>query len=460
MRPASYLKSTPLRLALSFSFLFIVSFLVAGTGAYLIMKENLGNRLDRQISETFATVEALYQKGNRSAVITAIDRMAGAAAGHDNIYLVRSPDGLKLAGNIPRSPPADGWIDLDAPALGVAEDDLQFRVYSAGIGDLRLTVGASLETSAEILETALSSFAWATLAVLVFAIAGGTLLGIRAQRRIDLIAGTMNAVGEGRLDMRIPITRTGDDLDRLSAQINAALDRLKGLIEGMRQVSSDIAHDLKTPINRLHIAIETALERADEGEPDPGNLREALAEAKQINETFDALLRIAQIEAGARRARFAAVDLKGLLETIFDAYGPVAEENQQNLSLAISDRKPIAILGDRELLLQMVANLVANAIRHTPKNTAISLEVRTLAMSGEAEIVVADSGPGIPSGEREKVLRRLYRLEESRTTPGSGLGLSLVKAIADLHRASIELSENHPGLRVAIRFPAHNKFNQ
>jgi signal transduction histidine kinase len=447
------LKSTPFRLALTFAVLFIVSFLVAGAAAYLTVKGDLAVRLDRQISETYKGFEALLEKGNTDDLVSAVDRMARASTNHDRVYLIQTEAGQPLAGNLATAPSSTGWAVVDAVALGLQEDDLQYRIYAGRVGQLRLTVGSSFETTTEILETALASFIWATLAVLGFAIAGGVFLAFRAQTRIDLIGGTMDAIGEGRLDARIPISRARDDLDHLSEQINAALDRLKQLVEGMRQVSSDIAHDLKTPINRLYIAIETALERAAEGKPDPAGLGEALIEAKQINDTFDALLRITQIEAGARRSRFTEVDLVSVLETVFDAYEPVAEERSQNLSLAVSGKPPITVLGDRELLLQMMANLIDNAMRHCPAGNRIRIEGRPATSQRGAEVIVSDSGPGIPPAEKEKVFQRLYRLEKSRTTPGSGLGLSLVKAIADLHGASIELGENAPGLRVSVTFP-------
>lgn len=453
MHPARLLKSTPLRLALTFAVLFVAAFLIAGAAAYLTMKENLDQRLDRQILETFTAFRGLYEKDDPSDLQSAIAKLAAAASGHDRVYSVGPPGGPPLAGNIPRSPAATGWVTLYAPSLGLDESDLQFRIYSADIEDLRVTVGASLETTTEILETAFTSFAVATLAVLALAAAGGALLALRAQRRIELIAGTMSAISQGHLGARVPITRARDDIDYLSTQINDAMERLEQLVEGMRQVSSDIAHDLKTPIGRLHIAIEAALDRASRDNSDTAELTEALAAAEQINDTFDALLRITQIEAGARKSRFSDVDLAEVLETVFDAFEPVAEEQGSKLTLALGDRLAMVVRGDRQLLLQMIANLIENAIRHSPPGTVVEL-VGTPGTGADGPVVlVTDTGPGIPAAEYEKVFRRLYRLEKSRTTDGSGLGLSLVKAVADLHGARIELSSNEPGLRVSIAFP-------
>ena len=453
MHPARFLKSTPLRLALTFSLLFVAAFLTAGAAAYLTMKEDLAQRLDRQISETFTAFQGLYEKDDTTDLQLAITRLAGAASNHDRVYAVGSPVGPPLAGNISRIPTRTGWMTVYGPSLGIDESDLQFRIYSADIGDLRVTVGASFETTGEILETATTSFVYATLAVLVLAIAGGAFVAFRAQRRIELIASTMNAISEGHLGARVPITRAQDDIDYLATQINAAMERLERLVEGMRQVSSDIAHDLKTPISRLHIAIETAIGRASQGESPATELDEALAAAQQINNTFDALLRITQIEAGARKSRFTGVDLVAVLDTVFDAYEPVAEEQGRELRLLLADEQSLFVRGDRELLLQLLANLTDNAIRHSPPGTAVYLEGLPATEKHGPGIVVSDNGPGIPTAEHDKVFRRLYRLEKSRTTDGSGLGLSLVKAVADLHGASIALSDNLPGLRISIVFP-------
>ncbi|TIN14518.1 MAG: HAMP domain-containing histidine kinase, partial [Mesorhizobium sp.] len=242
------------------------------------------------------------------------------------------------------------------------------------------------------------------------------------------------------------------DIDAVSIQVNAALDRLSGLVDGMREVSANIAHDLKTPLNRLQMILEQAADKTASGETVSAELADARSESRQINDTFDALLRIAQIEAGARRARFVDLDVGSVVDTIGEVYADVAEDDGKSLSTDLVPETKRYVHGDRDLLMQMLANLVENALRHCPPRTAIELSVTT---QGDRVLVhVRDDGPGIPAGEREKVFQRLYRLDSSRTTPGSGLGLSLVKAVADLHGASITLEDNHPGLAVIVDFPA------
>ncbi len=295
------------------------------------------------------------------------------------------------------------------------------------------------------------SFGWGTLIITGLAVAGGALLASRVQRRLDGIAATMVDVSHGRLDARIPLIGNGDDIDEVSAQVNAALDRLSSLVDGMKQVSANIAHDLKTPLNRLQMILEAAADKTAAGEAVSDDLADARAEGLQINETFDALLRIAQIEAGARKARFIDLDVNGVVEAIAEIYAEVAEDDGKSLSAKIFQGKECRIHGDWELLTQMFANLVENALRHCPPGTAIELSVTR--QDDRILATVADDGPGIPAEERERVFQRLYRLDNSRSTPGSGLGLSLVRAIADLHGASIVLEDRHPGLAVVVSFP-------
>jgi signal transduction histidine kinase len=233
----------------------------------------------------------------------------------------------------------------------------------------------------------------------------------------------------------------------MALAVNGLLDRVAVLIETIRQITVDAAHDLKTPLTRLRYRLAEA-----EESPDPSDVKaivhSAGTDAEQIVATFDALLRIAQIEAGASRARFARVDLSDALETVADAYGPDVEQAGQHLESRIT--ASLLVNGDRELLIQAFANLVENAIRHAGPNATITIE----AVEGSSvQASVSDDGPGVPEADRERVLLRFVRLDTSRSTPGTGLGLSLVKAIANLHRASLVLSDDRPGLRVTITFP-------
>jgi len=450
MRRVNLLKSTPFRLAIIFAALFIISFLAAAIITYQLLKNDLADRLDRAIQDTYSVLIDSYGDHDITDLIEAVSSHANSAPGHDSVYLLLSQDGQRLSGNIAKANVPAGWSTVDGSALGLPSG-MEYRVYFSNIDNQPLIVGLSFEESQEFQEIVRSSFGWATVMVLALAVAGGAFLAFRVQRRLEAIASTMRAVGSGKLDARIPLVGNGDDVDMLSVQVNDALGRLASLVEGMRLVSTDIAHDLKTPLNRLSLTIDQAIDKLSSGTDVSAELAQAQTESNQINATFDALLRIAQIAAGARRSRFRSVDLNRCLETIAEVYVDVAADSGQKLVLKSADHGSTYVDGDQELLVQLFANLVENAIRHAPAGSHI--EISASITPDVIRIDIADDGPGIPEAERGKVFQRLYRLDKSRTTQGTGLGLSLVKAIADLHHATIELLDNGPGLRAVIRFP-------
>lgn len=444
------LRSTPFRLALTFGFLFMLAFVLSGAIVYQMMSADLAERLDETIKETYSVVAATYAENDLEDLVATIESHAKLNPKKEQLFSLTDAAGNRLAGNFTAAGLPDGFSAFDAVLPGVPPDT-EYRAFSGSVGGNNLTVAFSLSETEELETVAMMSFGWATLIITGLAVAGGALLASRVQRRLDGIAATMVDVSHGRLDTRIPLTGKGDDIDIVSSQVNAALDRLAGLVDGMKQVSANIAHDLKTPLNRLQMILEGAADKAAQDRDVSGDLADARAEGHQINETFDALLRIAQIEAGARKARFTDVDLGLILQTIAEIYTDVAEDDGKSLSSVEQHQSAARIHGDPELLTQMFANLVENALRHCPPGTAINLSV---TRQGERVLAsVADNGPGIPPDEREKVFQRLYRLDHSRSTPGNGLGLSLVRAIADLHGASIALDDCGPGLAVVVSFP-------
>lgn len=452
----SLLRSTPFRLALTFAFLFVLAFILSGAIVYQLMSAELAGRLDEAIQETYSVVAVTYSENDLEDLIAAVNSHAALSPKKEQLFSLTDPDGNHLAGNFTAADLPDGFSMFAATMPGVPADTI-YRAYSGLVGGKNLTVAFSLSETEDLEEIVLMSFGWATLIITGLAVAGGALLASRVQRRLDAIAATMVDVSHGRLDARIPLIGNGDDIDDVSAQVNAALDRLSALVGGMREVSANIAHDLKTPLNRLQMILESAADKTASGHEVSGHevsgdLAEARAESLQINETFDALLRIAQIEAGARKARFVDLDVGRVIETLGEIYADVAEDDGKSLSAKAPPGDECLVHGDRDLLMQMFANLVENALRHCPGGTAIELLVSRRGDRVLAE--VADNGPGIPVEEREKVFQRLYRLDSSRSTPGSGLGLSLVRAIADLHGASVALEDRNPGLAVVVGFPA------
>jgi signal transduction histidine kinase len=287
----------------------------------------------------------------------------------------------------------------------------------------------------------------------VLALSGGAFMSVNVLRRVDAIGRASRDIMAGDLDRRIPTNGSNDEFDQLSAGLNAMLDRIQSLMAGLQQVSTDIAHDLRTPLTRMRQRLELAIRRAADPADLRGALDQSIADIDSILATFSALLRIAQVQAGTRRAGFARVDLTEVLRRVVEAYQPVAEERGQSLLNDTDDdidREGADISGDRDLLTQLAANLVENAIRHAPAGACIRVQVALAG--GQPALVVADNGPGIPADQRDTVRARFYRLESSRTTPGSGLGLAMVTAIAALHEAHLVLEDNDPGLRAAVRF--------
>jgi signal transduction histidine kinase len=443
-------RSTPFRLAITFGLVFVAAFVVTGFITYLFLKQELLQDLDRSIEEIHTVVASTYSANDLEDLVSTVNAYASLSKADERIFSVTDADGRRIAGNFSAANIRDGISAVSSEDIGLG-GDVDYRVMAGPIGDKRLIVGQSLSETDRLEEIAFMSLAWATVLVIALAVIGGLVLAAKAQQRLDGIARAMSAVSHGQLDVRVPLRGNGDDIDVVSRQINEALERLSVLVETMRQVSADIAHELKTPLNRLKMQIESAVEHDERGDSYATTLSEALDEVDRINGTFEALLRISQIEAGARKTRFLEVDLADIMLSVAEIYADVAEDNGQRLTSNVDRSRRCLVHGDRELLTQMFVNLVENAIRHCPPGTRIEMGLtinRALAVA-----TVADDGPGIPADERDKVFRRLYRLDKSRTTAGSGLGLSLVRAIADLHGGAAVMGDNMPGLLAEVRLP-------
>nr|MBA3938915.1 HAMP domain-containing protein [Planctomycetota bacterium] len=345
-----------------------------------------------------------------------------------------------------------GWITLKVPEA--TEDDGQPERVRAEVielgGGLLLAVGDDLRRIGEVEEAVTTAFLWTVGLAALLGIGGGVVLSRAFLARVDAIASTAEAIIEGDLGRRVPVRGTGDDLDRLAGTLNRMLDRIGALMDSLHQVSSDVAHDLRTPLSRLYQRLEDARAHARSVPEYEAAVDAAVREAEGLLDTFAALLRIAQVEGASPRAGFKEVDLSAVAEAVADAYRPDAEEAGHRLSAEVAPG--VAIDGDQELLTQAVANLVENALRHTPSGSHIGIHlVRDSA--GRACLTVDDDGPGVDSDDLPRLVHRFYRGERSRTTPGNGLGLSLVAAVAELHGAALHLEIGAPGLRATLRFP-------
>jgi signal transduction histidine kinase len=279
------------------------------------------------------------------------------------------------------------------------------------------------------------------------------MVASRARNRIDAIRETLSALTHGRLEARVPVDPLdADDLAQISLAVNRMAAAQAGQVASLRQISADIAHDLKTPIQRVAVLLDRLATRTALAPDQTALVAQALGETDRIVKTFQALLQIAQIEGGQVRDRFVPVDLAEVVKDLVEVYEPAAEESGHRLIASVEDEWPCIVRGDQHLLSQVLANLIENGLGHVPPGGQI--EVSLTREDGSVLLGVRDDGPGIPVEERGNVLRRLYRLERSRTSEGSGLGLSLVAAICGLHDAALRLDDAEPGLLVRIVFPA------
>ncbi len=446
-------RTSSFRLTLLYAALFSVSVVVLFAVIYWSALFHMTGQLDASVDSDFAELTQALSTGGAGGVAHRIeDRVKNMPSG-PMLYLLEDPAGKALAGNLPALPRRTGTFDTVDPRPVPHADDLRpLRARGTVLhGGDYLMVATDASQRDEMGEAILRAFAWGSLASLLLAVGGGLMLSGGLLRRVEAISRTAREIMAGHLSRRVPTRGTDDEFDHLAASLNAMLERTESSMHAMRQISNDIAHDLRTPLTRLRQRLEMTQRKATTVADLRTSVEGAIAETDAILATFGALLRIAQIESGAVRAGFAECDLSDLLRTVVEVYQPLADDKRQSLAAEIAPR--LHMFGDRELLAQMLANLLENAIRHSPPGAAIRLAADRCDTGGIA-IALSDTGPGIPSAEYQNVFRRFYRLDASRTTPGNGLGLSLVAAIAGLHGISVAFADNRPGLSVTMKLPA------
>lgn len=447
MRLTRILRSAAFRLTLIYAVLFVVSAVVLFATVFVIATAALQSDMQAVLRSEALQLADIRSRYGLLALAEQVTRRMNFRTHGPIYYLVQAPTQQVVVGNLPGMPPVEGVVDFVRDTDQAVDARAKLTGYGLTLADgTFILVAQDASRLIDMQHAIVRAFIWAGGLTLLLAIGTGVLVGGRFVRRIDTIGRTSRAIMEGDLSARIPVRGTSDEIDQLVLGLNAMLDRIQQLLDGLRQVSSDIAHDLRTPLGRLRQRLEDAREHATTTAEYQAATEAALAEADSLLEIFSALLRIAQIEAGAQKSAFTTVDLSALLRSIAEAYGPSAEDSQHTLETDVADG--VTITGDRQLLAQLFSNLVENALAHTPAGSTVRLALRTTPAGFEGE--VADNGPGIPQAERDKVFDRFYRLDRSRTTKGSGLGLALVKAIASLHGLSLRLEDRKPGLAVIL----------
>jgi signal transduction histidine kinase len=388
-----------------------------------------------------------FSVGGVPSLIEAIDNRLSENVDGDAIYLLVDPLGNRIAGNLQNWPAVINqvatWYELPIARKGGSVALL--RAYEIQ-GGFELLVGRDVTSRTQLRHLLRDGLLWAMAIMFALGLLGAVVIRSMFRRMIQDISNTTRAISRGDLSRRVNISGNGDEFDELADNINDMLDRIARLMDGVRQVSNSIAHDLRTPITRARARLEDAALHAHSPEDLRSAIERATIDLDAIIAVFQALLRIAEIEAGSRRSAFAEMDLVPLLTDVDELYHDVAEERGLRLETHIAG--PLPFWGDRELMQQAITNLIDNALKFSAPGTTISFTAS--AEDSTITIAVGDRGPGISAGDRERATERFFRAESARNTPGSGLGLALVAAVAQVHNGTLRLLDNNPGLRAVI----------
>ncbi|MXU64623.1 two-component sensor histidine kinase [Rhodobacteraceae bacterium KN286] len=445
-----------MRLALTLSALFVVSTLTAAAVSFLLLSGELAGRHRADAQQMAENLAATYQVAGLPELHAQIATNVITTRDFSNLYLFIDRSGAAVFGNFSVRQPFTGSRDLvagrDISLVGAPPgiEGQNFAAYGLQIPAGWILTARNTRWIADTRRIVIQTLAWGLGAALALSVLIALWLGRRSERRIARLNAMLDQVAAGNMALRFDYDPGWpDDISRVADAMNDMLDRLGRSVDSLRQVSTDVAHDLRTPLTRLRARLEPLLVRDDLPEGAAQELDLAVAELDTLVRTFNAVLRISQIESGRARPRLDAVDLRQLCADLHEMLLPVAEDQGHRFRFA-DGTGDMHVTGDRDMLAQAITNLVENAIRHCPDPAEITL---ALARTGDAvEVSVADTGPGIEAEARDDVFRRFFRLEKSRSTEGSGLGLALVAAILRLHDATINLSDNGPGLRVTVRF--------
>ena len=449
MKLPSIADTISFKLSALYLLLFLCSFLSIGITVYWLTQHTLEQQLKSSVEAETVRLKTEYDSGGLSELKDEIDEVDGRESHSRFEYGVIDQNDNLIAGHLHKFQPAAGWQTVKrTPAANKPVKELLYIRVMALPNAIWLGVGLDGEYIQSAGEAIIQAFIGGLVLVIFLGAAGGLYLSGAFLKKIGSITKSTQAIIAGDLKHRLPVSENRDELDSLALLLNQMLDKIGSLIENIQQVSNDIAHDLRTPVSHLKFRLEDALTRNLTAEQYTERITYAIEEVDTILDTFSAILRISQIESGTRRSNFKTVNLSDIVVSVTEALNPVAEEQGKSIH---ADIDPDVILtGDKELLTQLAFNLLDNAILHTPGNTQITVSLRS--SGAQTEFIVADNGPGIAEAYRRKVFQRFYRLEQSRTTPGNGLGLSIVAAIADLHGGTIMLSDNNPGLKAVLTF--------
>ena len=448
------IRSAGVRFGLIYAGLFAASAVALAIFLWWSTAGLLDRQTDAAITADAVGLSERYRDSGLPGLEESIEQRLADNIDDDAIYLLTTPEMAKLAGNLDHWPNRvtmeQQWFELPIERTGVRG---LARVHQFELPrGYHLLIGRDVQVRAQMAHLLTDGLLWAAALVIGLGTVGA--FAVRGLFRFTLadVSATAAAISAGDLSRRVRVAGRGDEFDRLAETINDMLDRIGRLMDGVRQVSNAIAHDLRTPIARARARLEDAA-RAGATEAElRAAIERAMADLDDVVSVFQALLRISEIEAGARRSAFAPLDLSPLLFDLVELYAAAAEERGQSLAAALPPSLPA--FGDRDMIQQAVANLLDNALKFSPPGSAIAVEAVAEAAGG-VRVAVADRGPGIPPADRARAADRFFRGEHARSTPGSGLGLALVQAVAQLHGGTLRLEDNHPGLRAVLTLMTH-----
>jgi len=450
----SILRSTAFRLAVTYLAFFTATALLLLGGVYWTSTTFIEGQIRETINAEITGLSERYKQQGVSGLVQLIRNRSAGERDRKSLYLLTDDLYRPVAGNLlgwpEAEPDAEGWLSFPFQNLtpaGLQVFDAAGRMFDLP-GGYKLLVGRSLEDAEQVKSALRQAIAAGIGLTVLLGLAGGVITARKLLQRVETINRTMRRITGGDIKQRIPRRGSGDEFDQIADGFNETLDQIERLLDSMRTVTDNVAHDLRTPLHRLRSRIDVALlSEHDDAAAYRRALEDTMADADRLLATFNALLTIAQAEAGKRANQLEPVPLPPLVRDVVELYEPLAEDKA--IRLELREGEAVAVMGDRHLLSQAVANLIDNAVKYTPAGGRIAI-----AVGPGPQIVIADSGPGIPEAERARVLDRFVRLDATRSTPGNGLGLSLVNAVARLHGARLELGDNAPGLVVRMVFPA------
>ncbi len=448
------LASTPFKIAFSYAALFLISTMVVLAFIYVESQGEFEELLRDRLHAEAKSLRRQFDRGGMGGLRASLKGRIKLQRTSGFYYAIESSAGQRLAGNLPETKLSDGWHEthvLDDPDDPEDDEKTTLTLLGISLEDRTLLVVGASQEHAEDLQEAIIKVAGLGLGVAaLLAMIGGLLMSRTALNRVSEINLATNRIMGGDLSGRLPVDGYGDEIDQLTRNINAMLVRIEQLMATTKQVSSDIAHELRTPLTRMVQRLDKTKKQGDSPESHDAAMAQVLTELHDILETFDALLRIGQLDASAPGLQAATVDLSELVTSMADTYQAVAAELGQALQSRVAPN--IQCQSDKRLVSQMLSNVIENAIKHCPAGSEIQIQLRHAA--GKAVLTVSDNGPGIPERDRDKVFQPFYRLEQETKTDGKGLGMAVVAAIARLLNVGIQLGDNAPGLCVTLTFPA------